>query len=170
MNSAPNTVYPCDEGRGRYKFVVRGRLGGKYVRRYFSLKKDADTWVEIKNIEAKNQGMEHASFSTDLRLQAQAAIRLLEPLGVTLLDAVKVALPILKTRATSISVKVALAQFLEDYRLHGGPKTAVPTASYLKYLANMLKPFQSVYGDAIVASVGIPEIEEFSPGAKAPVL
>ena len=63
VSSPIYNIYPCSEGEGRYRFVVRGRLGGKYVRKYFSTKRDAETWTEIKNIEALNQGVEHAGFS-----------------------------------------------------------------------------------------------------------
>ena len=41
---------------GATKFVVRGRLGGKCVRKYLPMKREAETWAEIKNIEARNQG------------------------------------------------------------------------------------------------------------------
>ena len=166
MNSAIYSVYQCDEGGGRYKFVVRGRLNGKYARKYFSKKKEAETWAEIKNIETRNQGIEHAEFSTALRMQAQTAEQLLEPHGVSLLEAVRIALPILESRGKSIPVQAALDQFLEDYRLHGGPKTAIPSASYLEYLEDMLAPFRKLYGDHIVADVGIPEIEKLLAGRK----
>ncbi len=166
VSSPIYNIYPCSEGEGRYRFVVRGRLGGKYVRKYFSTKRDAETWTEIKNIEALNQGVEHAGFSTALRMQAQTAAQLLEPHGVSLIEAVRIALPILETRKKSIPVNAALEQFLNDYRLHGGPKTAVPSVSYLKYLADMLTPFQKIYGGHIIADVGVAEIEEFLAGRK----
>jgi site-specific recombinase XerD len=161
MSSETYNIYECTEGDGRYKFVVRGRLEGKYVRKYFSTKREGETWAEIKNIEVKNQGLEHASFSTDLRREAQIAAELLKPHDVSLLEAVRIALPILEIRKKSVPIKSALEQFLDDYRLHGGPKTAVPSVSYLKYLADMLTPFRNSFSDHLVADVGIPQIEEF---------
>lgn len=46
--------YPCSEREGRYRFVVRGRLSGIYVRKYFATTRDAETWADIKIIEATN--------------------------------------------------------------------------------------------------------------------
>ena len=159
-------IYPSSEGGGRYRYVVRGKLNGKFARKYFATKRDAETWAEIKNIEALNQGTEHAGFSTSLRMQAQAAAQLLEPHQISLIEAVRIALPILDARKKSIPIGAALEQFLTDYRLHGGPKTAVPSVSYLKYLRDMLAPFQKAFGDRIVADVGVPEIDEFLAGRK----
>ena len=159
MKTEVYSVCECSEGDGRYKFVVRGKLNGKYTRKYFATKRDASTWAEIKNIEALNQGIEHAGFSSDLRMQAQAAAELLKPHGATLLEAVKIALPILQARGKSIPVNAAVELFLEDYRLNGGPKTTVPSASYLDYLSDMLGPFKRLYGDRLVANVDAAEIE-----------
>ena len=161
MTTEVYNVCPCSEGGGRYKFVVRGRLNGRYVRKYFATKHEAATWTQIKNIEVKNQGKEHAEFPTALRMQTEAAMRLLAPHDVSLLDAIKIALPILETRAKSIPVSAAVEKFLDDYRLHGGPKTAVPSTSYLKYLHDMLSPFKVVFAGKLVADVGTQEIEDF---------
>jgi len=129
MNRDAYRVFPCTERKKGYKFVVRGRINGQYVRKYFALKTDAEVWAEIKNIETSNQGTEHSSFSTTLRLQAQTAADLLAPHDVTLLEAVKIALPIIEARTKSITVEAALTRFFTDYRLHGGPKKAVVSAS-----------------------------------------
>jgi len=126
----------------------------------------AKTWADLKNIEAANQGREHVEFPTALRMQAQSAAQLLEPHGVSLLDAVKIALPIIETRGKSLPVKTAMKKFLEDYRLHGGPKAAVPSASYLAYLEDMLSPFNALFGDWLVSDVGVPEIEEMLASRK----
>lgn len=166
MSSAVYNVYECEEGGGRYKAVVRAKLKGQYIRKYFETKAEAKTWAEMKNIEVGNQGKEHVEFPTKLRMEAQAAVQLLEPHGVSLLDAVKIALPIIQTRRTSLPVKSAIEKFLEDYRLHGGPKTAVPSVSYLRYLEDMLSPFKTAYTDRLVADVGIAEIEELLASRK----
>ncbi|MEQ1851401.1 MAG: hypothetical protein ABMA01_07390 [Chthoniobacteraceae bacterium] len=166
MKTEVYNVCECREGGGRYKFVVRGKLNGKYVRKYFATKRDATTWAEIKNIETLNQGIEHAGFSTELRMQAQAAAELLKPHGATIIEAVRIALPILQTRGKSIPVSAAVELFLEDYKMNGGPKTAVPSASYLDYLSDMLGPFKRLYGDRVIANVDTAEIEALLQGRK----
>jgi len=166
MNADVFRVYPCSEGDGRYKCVVRGRLNGKYVRKYFAKRTDAATWAETKNIEALNQGVEHVDFPTDLRMQATLAAKLLKPHGVSLIDAVRIAMPIIAQRAKSLPVKEAFERFMDDYRLHGGPKKAISSASYLDYLHDMLTPFVKFCGEHLVADVGIAEIEEFLSSRK----
>jgi integrase len=123
-------------------------------------------WAEIKNVEASNQGTEHSSFSTSLRLQAQTAANLLAPHDVSLLEAVKIALPIIESRTKSITVEDAIPRFFTDYRLHGGPKKAVVSASYLAYLQDMLGPFQRAYPQRLVCDVGVEEIERLLSGMK----
>jgi len=166
MSSAVYNAYKCEEGGGRYDAVVRAKLKGQYVRKYFSSMAKAKTWADLKNIEAANQGREHVEFPTALRMQAQTAVQLLEPHGVSLLEAIKIALPIIETRGKSLPVKLAVGKFLQDYRLHDGPKTAVPSVSYLGYLEDMLSPFRTAFSDKLVADVGITEIEELLASRK----
>jgi site-specific recombinase XerD len=94
-------------------------------------------------------------------MQAQTAVQLLAPHGVNLLDAVRLALPILETRGKSVPVEKAIELFLRDYRVHGGPKSAVPSVSYLKYLKDMLSPFEKAYKGQLVSELGVAEVDQF---------
>ncbi|MEI8341630.1 MAG: hypothetical protein WCH43_08870, partial [Verrucomicrobiota bacterium] len=45
----------------RLKWVVRGKENGKWVRKFFETKGEAETFAQVKNTELANQGTEGAS-------------------------------------------------------------------------------------------------------------
>jgi integrase len=71
----------------RLKWVVRGKERGKYVRKFFETRGEAETYAQQKNIELVNLGLEGAAFPIELRVMAQEAARELEPFGKTIRDA-----------------------------------------------------------------------------------
>src|SRR5438128_1648439 len=73
--------------RPHLKFVVSSHVAGKRERRFFETKKEADSFVQLKEVELLNQGREGATFSTESRVLAQRAEALLAPYGKTVLDA-----------------------------------------------------------------------------------
>lgn len=68
----------------RWKFVVRSKVTGRWVRKFFGTKGEADTYAELKEIELLNQGVEGTVFSSDLRILAQRAATILDPYGTVL--------------------------------------------------------------------------------------
>jgi len=54
----------------RLKFVVSSHLEGRRQRKFFETKSEAETYVELKEVELHNQGVEGATFSTELRVPA----------------------------------------------------------------------------------------------------
>jgi len=71
------------------KFVVRSKLNGRWVRKFFETKAEAKAHVAAKEIELLNGGSEAVVFPTSLRIMAQEAHDRLLPYGKTLNDAVK---------------------------------------------------------------------------------
>ena len=59
----------------RLKFVVRSNVTGKWERRFFRTKAEAETYAAQKEIELLNQGSEAMAFPTELRVMAQRAAR-----------------------------------------------------------------------------------------------
>jgi hypothetical protein len=53
------------------KFVVRSKLSGKWERKFFRTKAEAQTYVRLKEVELLNQGREGATFPSSLRVMAQ---------------------------------------------------------------------------------------------------
>src|SRR4029453_17984085 len=67
----------------RLKFVVRSKLSGKWHRRFFKTKREAQTYAELKEIELHNQGKEGVMFPAELRVMAHRAKEKLERSGKT---------------------------------------------------------------------------------------
>jgi len=102
----------------RFKWVVRGKEQGKWVRTYFVKKTDAETYAEIKNTELLNLGLEGKKFPLALRVMATECERRLAEYGKTIQDAVDFYIPHLerasKARPIEDVVKEALASKTAD--------------------------------------------------------
>ena len=53
--------------------MVRSKITGRWVRKFFETKREAETYAKIKEMELLNQGKEKEAFSTVLRVLAQRA-------------------------------------------------------------------------------------------------
>jgi integrase len=71
----------------RYKFVVRGKVAGKWERRYFVTKGEATTYAQQQNTLLLNEGRRGVEFPAWLRLSAERAYETLLPWGKTIEDA-----------------------------------------------------------------------------------
>jgi len=65
----------------KLKWVVRAKIAGKWVRKYFESKDQAETYRSQKNIEVRNQGREAIEFPSWLRVMAERANARLVPFG-----------------------------------------------------------------------------------------
>jgi integrase len=102
----------------RLKWVVRGKERGKYVRKFFETKLEAETYAQQKNTELMNLGREGAAFPIELRVMAQEAASELEPFGKTIRDAkdffiqhllrTKKSMPLLRVIDEVVATKIAL--------------------------------------------------------------
>lgn len=98
----------------KLKFVVRGKVDGKWVRKYFHTKGEAQTYCELKNTELLNLGREALEFPSWLRVMAQEARRRLEPHGKTIDDAVSFYLDHLAKLKKSVPLTQAANELIED--------------------------------------------------------
>jgi hypothetical protein len=94
----------------KWKFVVRTNITGKWARKFFETKREADTYAQLKEIELLNQGTEGAAFPSDLRVLAQRADTILKPFGKTVLDAAEFYEAYLKTVSNSKTVSQVIAE------------------------------------------------------------
>lgn len=106
----------------RLKWVVRGKENGKWIRKFFEKKFEAETFAQFKNTELSNQGTEGASFPTALRVMAQAAAATLQPYGKTIRDAVDFYRTHLDAVANSVSLEAAINELIENRRATGASK------------------------------------------------
>lgn len=139
----------------RLKWVVRGKDGGKWVRRFFATKAEAETFAEQKNIELLNLGIEGAEFPIELRAMAQEAARELAPFGKTIQDAkdflvahllrVQRAAPLSEVVDEVVSIKTALGI---------KPRT-------IKTYRGYVKNFAADFPDRDIGSLTTDEIEDW---------
>src|SRR5438874_12691978 len=89
----------------RLKWVVRAKLAGRWVRKYFQTKAEAETYRDQRNIEVANQGVEAIEFSSELRVMAQRCAMLLKPHGKSIEDATRFYLDRLSKTQKAIPLK-----------------------------------------------------------------
>lgn len=104
------------------KFVVRGKVNGKWVRKYFHTKGEAQTYCELKNTELLNVGRDAMEFPSWLRVMAQEAYRRLVPQGKTIDDAVCFYLDHLSKLKKSVPLGTAVEELIENRRAAGASK------------------------------------------------
>lgn len=106
----------------RLKFVVRGKVNGKWVRKYFLTKGEAQTYCQQKNTELLNQGRESVEFPSWLRVMAQDAHDRLQRHGKTIDDATSFYLDHLTKLKKSVPLTQAVAELIENRRAAGSSK------------------------------------------------
>jgi hypothetical protein len=101
----------------RLKYVVRSKISGKWERKFFETKAEAQTYVEQKEIELLNQGREGVQFPSWLRIQAQQGHERLQSHGKTISDAVEFYVKHLEATQRSAKVSHALDELIENRKL-----------------------------------------------------
>lgn len=148
----------------RLKFVVRSKLSGKWKRKFFRSKAEAQTYVQLKETELLNQGKEGATFPTWLRVMAQRAHERLAPYGKTVTDAVDFFVAHLDAAQRSAKVPQALDELLQNRKASGISKR------YCNDLRLRIGRFSRDFADRIVSTISTAEIDEWLAGLNlAPV-
>jgi len=106
----------------RLKWVVRSKISGKWERRFFETKGDAQTYIGQKEIELLNQGREGAQFPTWLRTMAQRSQDRLQPHGKTIADATEFYVKYLETTQKSVLLSTAIEELVETKTKAGRSK------------------------------------------------
>jgi len=97
----------------RLKFVVRGKVAGKWERRYFETKGEATTYAQQQNIRLFNEGRNGIEFPEWLRLSAQRAYETLLPWGKTIEDALHFYVSHLEKSKNSAPLHAALEELIK---------------------------------------------------------
>jgi integrase len=103
----------------RLKFVVRGKVAGKWVRRYFKTKGEANTYAQQQNTRLLNEGRNGIEFPEWLRLSAQRAYETLLPFQKTIEDAVLFYVTHIEKAKRSVPLQSAVQQLIETRRSAG---------------------------------------------------
>ena len=144
-----------DTNRPALKFVVNYKEAGKRVRKFFSSKIEAQTFVQQKNIAFQNQGREGIEFPSWLRIMAGECNDLLEPHNKTIRDATEHYLAYLKASAKSCTVSELSAQMQAAKKADGA------STSHLHDLKCRLKRLCADFGDKNVATISTRQIDEW---------
>jgi integrase len=148
----------------RLKYVVRTKISGKWQRKFFQTKAEAETYVQQKEIELLNQGREGVQFPSWLRIQAQQGQERLQPHGKTILDAVEFYIKHLEATQRSAKVSQAVDELIENRKGSGA------SARYCYDLKLRLGRFSKNFGDRIISTINTAEIDDWLTGLNlAPV-
>jgi hypothetical protein len=108
----------------RLKFVVRGKVAGKWQRKYFETKGEATTYAQKQNTLLLNEGRRGVEFPSWLRLSAERAYETLLPWGKTIEDAIHFYVSHLERTKKSAPLQTAVDELIKGRRLvarHGHP-------------------------------------------------
>ena len=139
----------------RLKYVVRSKISGKWQRKFFETKAEAQTYVQQKEIELLNQGREGLQFPSWLRIQAQRGQELLQPHGKTISDALDFYVQHLEATRRSAKVSQALDELIKNRKGSGASKR------YCYDLKLRLGRFSKNFGDRIISTINTAEIDDW---------
>ncbi len=148
----------------RLRWVVRSKIAGRWVRKYFEKRTDAQTYCELKNVELFNQGRDSMEFPASLRLMAQEAFEMLAPHGKTIADAVAFYLAHLESSTKSAKIAAAVTELVENR------KATDASSRYCHDLKLRLGRFIEDFPERTVDGFSSKEIDEWLVGLQlAPV-
>lgn len=127
-------------------------------RKTFKSKAEAQAFMDLKRVEITNHGIESASLNTQQRAEYLDAIATLAPLGVSLREAIAVALPHLRARSASCPVKTAVEKLIESKRGEGR------SSRYILDLSWRLDAFGEVFGERRVSDISAADIQHWLAG------
>jgi integrase len=139
----------------RFKWVVRAKESGKWVRRYFVKKTEAETYAELKNTDLLNLGLEGKEFSLELRVMATECERDLAAFGKTIRDAVNYYLPHLQRASKARAIEAVINEAETSKKADGLKK---PTLTEFGHRAGL---FAKAFPGREVGTFNQEEIEEW---------
>lgn len=143
----------------RYWYIV-GRPQGKRVRAWFSSEKEASAEAKKRNKELTEYGMKALSLTASQRAQAEEALQILEPYGLTLVDAANAVVARLQAALKSITIKELVEQATEYYQAMFDRDEI--SARHIKHFLNV--------GKRMIAAFGEVRTSEMKPGRIEPWL
>jgi integrase len=99
----------------KYWFVI-GRPNGARIRAWFAKKKEAKAEANKRNNELEDYGSKAYSLTASQRAQAEQAIHILEPWGLTLVDAANAVVARLQTASKSITAAELVERATEHHK------------------------------------------------------
>ena len=137
----------------RLKFVVRSKISGKWERKFFQTKVEAQTFVQLKETELLNQGKEGATFPSWLRVMAQRENDRLKPFGKTLTDATEFYLRHLEATSRSVPIEQATRELLQNRKASG------LSERYVYEMDLKLRRFYNDFPDRCIAEITTADVD-----------
>lgn len=137
----------------RLKFVVRSKISGKWERKFFTSKAQAQTYVDLKEIELLNQGKEGATFPSSLRVMAQRESDRLQHFGKTLTDAADFYLSHLEATSRSVPLNQVTRELIQNRESSGA------SVRYCHEMQLKLKRFCNDFPDRTAAEISTADVD-----------
>lgn len=144
-----------DSNRPQLKYVVNIHAAGKRTRRFFEAKREAETFVQQRNVEMLNQGKEGATFPTQLRVLATRADEILKPFGKSVLDAAEFYANHLQTISGSKPVADVITELLAARAADGA------SSDYLCDLKLKFDAFSRTFGETMIAGISAKSVSDW---------
>jgi integrase len=139
----------------RYYCVTSPKLGQGRNRRFFKDRAEAESFMELAQVQQENYGTAALSFSDSRRVETLECYELLQPYGKTLRDATQFYLAHLKAVTGSRKVREVVADFLAARKADG------MSARYLGDLRVRLGRFVASFGEEMIAGISARRIDEW---------
>ncbi|WP_396259960.1 tyrosine-type recombinase/integrase [Haloferula sp. A504] len=126
-------------------------------RRYrrFKLKKDAEEFQEQKEIDVQNKGTEAAAVHDEALSELKWAVQVLEPLGVSIREAIQSFVDRRAEIAASVPVSEAIRQFRDSKERDGASER------YARDLKLRLAKFEEPFGKKAVCDITVRELDRW---------
>lgn len=126
--------------------------------RAFREKAEAEEFLNLKKIEIRNQGLSSSVLTERQRAEYLDAIEMIKPFGLSLREALTMALPHLEMREKTVPVSVAVERLIASKRGEGR------SSRYCLDLSSRLNAFSTSFGTVAVSSISAPQVEAWLVG------
>jgi integrase len=147
----------------KYWFII-GRPNGKRVRAWFGSEAEAKAEAKKQNSQLEDYGSKSFTLSASQRAQAEEAIRLLTPYGLSLVDAAQAVISRLELASKSINVQELISKTEEYYQSLVDRNEA--TEGHLETLRKAGRRLTAAFGDVRTSELTPRRVEEWLNGLK----
>jgi integrase len=148
----------------KYWYII-GRPNGKRVRAWFDSEDEAKAEAKKQNSQLEHYGSKSFSLSASQREQAEEAIGLLKPYGLSLVDAAQAVISRLELTSKSITVQELVSKTEEYYRSLVDRDEA--TEGHLETLRKAGRRLNAAFGDVRTSELTPGRVEEWLNGLKS---
>jgi integrase len=143
----------------KFRWTITGHyVNGKRVRRFFTTKGEAETFIQGQQVKKENLGNRALEIDQHLHVMAIEAADRLRAFGKTIAQAADFYIQHLETMNRSCSVTDLIEPFINDKEADGNGKR------YLQELRLRLKKFALTFGNILVAEINPAEIDDWLRG------